>query len=199
MSNKIISSVKQTMFKVSVPIMATYSEEEIDVYGIPLTHNLETDKTNITDVMNMTTVYLTINRLIDIYSNGYPIRLIELDKLPLFYNTLADYAYLIKNNVSTGINHKRLLDDRLDMINSFANEVYNNNKKYIDVSSIKEFEGFGIKGLNLMGYSNVNTLNSTPSVGGLSSGGGINYISTNIPEVNMDELKSKRYRRYGKG
>lgn len=198
MSGKTIESVREKLFKVSVPVLATYTDEEIEYYGIPLNHNLETDKTNIRDVLNMTTVYLPITRLIDIYSNGYPILLLELDKIALFYNTLSDYIYILRNNVISGINHKRLLDNRLEMINNFAKEIYENNKRNIDLSAIKEFEGFGLGGLSLMGFNNVSQIGTTPSLGSVNSSG-INYIAANTPEVDMDELKNKRYRRYGKG
>lgn len=199
MSNKIMSSVRDTLFKVSVPVLATYSDAEIEYYGIPLNENLANGNHGIKDVLNMTTVYLPIDRLIDIYSNGYPILLLELNKIALFYNTLSDYAYLVKNNVSTGINHRRLLDNRLDSISSFANEVYQNNKRGIDLSTLKELDGYKLGNLNLMGFNNISSMSTTPSMGSLNTGTGINYISNNTPDIDMEEIKTKRYRRYGRG
>lgn len=196
MSRKTLEDINRAMFKVRVPVLATYTEYELDNFGIPLTHDLNNDTSSINSVMDMTTVYLPITRLIDIYSNGYTIMLIELDKLPFFYNTLSDYLYLIKNNINTGINRKNIMDDRVDFINNFAKEVYENNKRFIDRSVIKELDGFSI-GFNLMGYTNTSGVNTTLSTGTLDTG--INYISSNLPEIDVDINKNDRLKRYGKG
>ena len=196
MSRKTIEDINRALFKVRVPVLATYTEYELDNFGIPLTHDLNNDKTSINSVMDMTTVYLPITRLIDIYSNGYTIMLLELDKLAFFYNTLSDYLYVIKNNINTGINHRNIMDSRIDYINNFAKEVYDNNKRSIDLSVIKELDGFGI-GFNLMGYTNTSGVNTTLSTGKLDTG--INYISSNLPDIDISVNKNDRLRRYGKG
>lgn len=196
MSRKTLEDINRALFKVRVPVLATYTEYELDNFGIPLTHDLNNDKSSINSVMDMTTVYLPITRLIDIYSNGYTIMLIEIDKLPFFYNTLSDYLYLIKNNINVGINRKNIMDDRVDYINNFAKEVYENNKRFIDRSVIKELDGFSI-GFNLMGYTNTSGVNTTLSTSTLDTG--INYISANLPEIDVDINKNDRLRRYRKG
>lgn len=115
----------KTLILVRVPMVCTYSEMEIEEFGIRtdyIKEHLHTDKNdtmlmrNDTNVpyLDMTTCMLPIERLLEIYSDGYPIEVINSNDVRKIFDIL-NKAYDEYNKFNKkDLNHfiiERFLDD----------------------------------------------------------------------------------------
>ena len=136
------------LFKVRVPIMATYTDEEIEVFGMPVDHDNFEDKTS--DVYaELVTVMLSLDKLIDIYSEGYPIHLVETDSLGVIYDILKEYI-----NSGTGVamvpNQIIGHDSRIEDITEFYKSIYNHNTVGISKHELSSYTPFTLGGLEML-------------------------------------------------
>lgn len=143
-----------TLYSVRIPHIATYSEEEIAVYGIPMSESVNGKKEYTDD--ELTLVMLPLTRIIDVYSNGYPIYLIDHDQITEIYKILDDYV----NSFGAPefmLNAPATLEERSLDIDRFAAEVFNINKHTIVNSTVNKPSGFdiGIEKMDLTMPSNV--------------------------------------------
>lgn len=130
-----------TLYTVSIPTIATYSEAEMEILGVPVTE-YSNGKKNYDD-MPMTTVMLPLTRIIDIYSSGMPITLIDTDKVVEIYTTLEEY--ISDSNKRAPMLNAAVIDDNRDIdIDRFAEEVLKYNKHTIVNSLYNKSSGFDI-------------------------------------------------------
>lgn len=110
-------------FLVNVPVLATYSEEEMDILGVPM--HIENDETKFKAEFDMTTAMITINDMINIYNNGFPIRLLNNDDVLYIYNVIQNHLLAWKNRGVNSLNKVYLdIDDDLITLDKFANEIF---------------------------------------------------------------------------
>ena len=64
------------LFIVRLPIIATYTEQEMEIMGLPMDNDLLKNKKT-PNLENMTNAMVTVKRMITLYSEGYPIYLIN--------------------------------------------------------------------------------------------------------------------------
>ena len=117
-------------YKVRVPYIAIYSQREVDTYGTPLdiTDGIADMDT---DINVMTNSYLDIDRLIDIYSNGWQIVLVNRDDLVTITGEIEDYIELLTKRQHVGVNRQPLEDDRLEDIITFYEEICDGNMEHL--------------------------------------------------------------------
>lgn len=123
-----IPQLPNKLFLVRVPILATYSPEEIEVLGLPTTYNSFGNYDN-QAYRNFTTCMLPLTKIIDIYISNFPIYIVNKEDTAIMHKMLLDYLQdLYYNNVDYNI--KYTVDDRVDDIEKFAREMFNINLRY---------------------------------------------------------------------
>lgn len=202
-------NLPKTLFSARIPVMATYNSAEIELFGMPMDIVDGTRKK--ADVSQLTTVMINIDRMIDIYSNGYSIQLVNHDDISKVYNILEEYLTSINQLISHSPNSMRIQDERVNEIDKFAHEVFGLNRHTIIKKSIVVNNAFNI-GFTPMGYSNplipvpVN-YNSNQRMGVLSGyddnlNNGIDSINPNTfivqnqPEIDFDKIKRTPHTKY---
>lgn len=127
MSNK-YTKLPDTLYSVRVPLIYTYTEEEMAVLGIPILEDTAGKKTVIED--QMTNVMLPLTRIIDIYGLGAPIRLTNPDQLTEIYEILDDYVNPKASQQQ--VLNAPVYDEKRDLIiDQFAAEMFNINRRQI--------------------------------------------------------------------
>lgn len=122
-------------FLARVPILSTYTEEEIEITGIPMHQN--DDKRN-NSMLDTTTVMITINDMVEKHKNGFKISLVNYDDVIFIYNVIQDHLLAWRNRAITSLNkvHEDIDDDLINL-DKFANEIFNIHKvNIVDTSMI---------------------------------------------------------------
>lgn len=118
------------LYLARVPEIATYSREELKMFGNPgnyLDGKLDKGST----FSNMATVMLNIETMVDYYSNGYPINVIQREDVNSIYKELEEYLR-DTNPLYANTLHKVKRDElRIDEIDKFAEEIFNINRQSI--------------------------------------------------------------------
>lgn len=120
------------LYRVRVPAICTYTQAERELYGLPmdLIVNKDTgDKIyNQQAYNNLVRCMLPLDRIIDIYLDGYPIYLVEKDDLPIIYKTLDHYVSGYNDMEKYSPNAGVIRDDRMEHIQMFLKEIFGWNK-----------------------------------------------------------------------
>lgn len=151
-----------TLFSVRVPIIATYSDSEVDLYGLPMSVDNMGNRDE-EAYKDFTTVMLPLTKLIDIYSRGYPIRLVDQNDINTIYKILEEYLQSTVDTFNNSPNKIIYEEERGDDIERFAAEIFGLNKPRIVQEAIKE-TSYNPFGLNL-GLMNVRKPADTAPVG----------------------------------
>lgn len=142
MEGYISSKLPNTLFSVSVPIIATYSPEELDVYGLPMSIVNNSRLEN--NYETMTTVMLPLTKIIDIYNMGFPIKLNNYKDVTTIYSILENYLDDTERFKYNTIHKPKFREDRLQDIDRFASEIFNLNKITIAKDAFSIQNGFDI-------------------------------------------------------
>ena len=118
-----INGLSKKLYNVNVPVIATYSEMEMETFGVMETVVDGEGKLN---YENTTNVMLPLTRIIDIYIEGYPIMLTDRNSLTEIYNTLEDY--LAGRVAVNSIHMAGKKDSRMEYIEMFIQEMFDTNK-----------------------------------------------------------------------
>lgn len=122
------------LFKVRVPVIATYSDEELELLGIPMSVvtegsgediNVRYDKNSFRELV---TVSLPLTKIIDIYCNGMRIQVVDHKDTFEIYRLLENYIAGIESTPHMLNMENRVLDKRLENIKQFAQDIYGMNK-----------------------------------------------------------------------
>lgn len=190
------------LYKVKIPTMATYSEEEIDTFGMPVSivngkpkEEYEAD----------TVVMLPLDRIVDIYIEGYQIVLLDDNLVTKMYSVLEEY--LSKLDVRLGsINRLPVRDPRADDIEKFLTEMFNYNKSDIVKDMIGAGSGFDL-GINVMNRNSpmIGSMGTEPKIINAGSIGimsnydvgykdntvskNVSYITGQAPVIDLAKIK----------
>ena len=151
------------LFLVRVPVIATYSEHEMSTLGLPV--NIINGQPDMKTYNTMTPVYLKLDRIIDIYINGYPIRLVNHEDLDKIYAILDSYVRGLNENNNYELNMVGIVEERLYDIERFAAEIFDINKLALLKKIINFRNGYDAK-VDIMPVQQVNSMGY-----GFSSGG----------------------------
>lgn len=136
------------LFKVRVPMIATYSPEEIKLLGMNV--NVVNGQADMGSIYTPTLVHLPLDRIIDIYMEGYrPITLVDRQELEEVYTILDNYVRGLASTNNFVINMPGIVEERLYDIERFAAEIFKNNKIAILRQALKFEHGYD---------ANVNTI-----------------------------------------
>ena len=154
-SNIRYKPLPKDLFLVRVPIVATYSEYEMTNLGLPV--NIINGQPDMKTYNTMTPVYLDLDRIIDIYINGYPIRLINHDDLDKIYAILDSYVRGLNENNNYELNMVGVVEERLYDIERFAAEIFDENKLSLLKKIINFRNGYDAK-VEIMPVQQVNSM-----------------------------------------
>lgn len=125
------------LFMVRVPIVATYTDEEIEVLGLPISINHYQNygsnygTCNYQAYKDLTTVMLPLTKIIDIYCNGHKIVVVNKADIPVIYEILEKYLLGVTAVKQFSLNHAMIEEERMDDIERFAQEMFGINKAVI--------------------------------------------------------------------
>lgn len=140
-----------TLFLVRVPIVCTYTSAEVDMFGLPMsTDNLGNEFRD--TYKDLVTVMLNVDRMIDIYIQGYPIYIVNKEDSAKIFSILEEYLAGTVNNPTAFLNQANVEEDRLNDIERFAEEMFGLNKNTIVSKILNDNKniGFGMDGFDLM-------------------------------------------------
>lgn len=145
-----LNRLTKSLYTVRVPLAATYSEAEIELYGLPVNIVKGEKKDSMSD---LTTVMLPLESIIDIYKQGFFIRLVNREDLNKIYNQLDNYINGLENNNKRSINIQEGDVDQLNEIDQFLTEMFDNNKPSLVKGMVNGNSGFTL-GVDVMRLSN---------------------------------------------
>lgn len=143
-NNKRYKKLPDDLFLVRVPMITTYSDYEINNIGMPV--NVINGVPDYSTFNAMTVVMLPLDRIIDIYISGYPIRLCKTEDLETIYTILDEYVRGVELNPDYrfNLNKEHIVEDRLYEIERFAAEIFDTNKFEILKQSIDFKHGYTV-------------------------------------------------------
>jgi hypothetical protein len=205
------------LYLVRVPIIATYSQAELDLYGIPT--DFVDGKEEKESYKEFTNAMIPIARMIEMYEFGYPIKIINKKDSVAIYNALEKYLkdWSVDFRYSPNMKVDTIDKDRLELIDKFLNEVFDFNKGSIVKDIAGQQSGYQMN-TPVMGVHMANTQNEVPRSNeqprgqavGMMSGYGPGtediaqeqptlkpptynrYRQPNIPKVDLNEVKRKK-------
>ena len=121
--------LNKKLILVRVPQVALYSEEELKLLGIPI--DVIDGKEDKKSVTQYTTVMLPLSKILDIYSNGFTIRIVNSDEIPAIAEFLTEVLSLLEYSLNVSDTELK------DKIKMFLDGVIELNKDYI-VNKINE-------------------------------------------------------------
>lgn len=162
MNNIVHTKLPNKLYAVTVPTIVTYSQEELELYGLPMTVvNNETLQRDYNT--SYTHVCLPLDRIIDIFNMGFSITLRNPNDVVEIYNTLENYLHDIDHTVRTSINRPKFKEDRLQDIDRFLTTMFELNKHKITTSTITLKNGYSLGLDNPLGYG-INNEENKPEV-----------------------------------
>lgn len=187
-----------TLYDVRVPRIATMTDAEIELLGLPITvvdGHLEVKERDFVNVM------LNLNRILDIYINGFPIYLVHESDIKSMYKAYEDYVNNFRNDPNRGIdlNDISMLEDsdRLKELEKFLNSIFDRYKAVIykqKLQTISPFASFGFASIepatikmNINGQTISNTGDDL-KVGHL-------YDYSTAPTIDIDKIKRPSFRK----
>lgn len=118
------------LYRVKVPLLATLTPIDYK-FGIRLnTYTDEFGRSGNDKNKNKewSIVLLKLDKIIEIYEQGFPIRMLNRDDITKLYNELDKYVQDMANMCNRSINAQALFDKRVYVIERFVNEIVGNNK-----------------------------------------------------------------------
>jgi len=113
------------LYHVRIPVLATYSDAELDLIGIPMN---VIDGANKDVSAELTDAMLPISRLAELYNNGFKITLIDNRDINEIYNAIDKHLQTWQGKQMFSLNVGTGPVDDLKILDKFANEMFSNNK-----------------------------------------------------------------------
>ena len=145
-SNLRYEPLPSTLFRFKIPAIATYSPEEISMYGMNVT--VVNGKPDMSSLYQLTPVSL------------------PLDKI---YNILDEYVRGLNLRDNRVLNMPGVVEERLYDIERFAGEIFDNNKMAILRKAIRFDHGYDAKVNTVNPFPLYNNTNTSMDNGGYSS------------------------------
>jgi len=206
--NKTYRKLPTRLFLVRVPIISTYSDEEMLMYGLPT--DTINDAPDPKCYENMTTAMMNIDRIISIYEDGFRINIVKQDESVILFkameqflldwNTTKQYSPNMKTNTTK--------DDRLESIDKFLTEMFDYNRPTILKDVAGQQMGFSMD-MGLMSHQH--TKPTIVNQGGINMGitagydtpqvpisdNGNTYIQPNMPSIDVHNVQRKNIIKLG--
>lgn len=176
---ELVNTLPKKLYDVRIPILATYTDDELENSTI----GLDTINGKVKDdsVMELTTVMINIDRMIDIYSRGFPIYIVKKDDVTDIYKTLTEYVSSTSPDHRYVLNRPKVVEERMGEIDKFLEEMFGHNKHTIVKKTINADNGYNIA-QGLMQYRPIEGY-------ALPSDTQTSMIQNNVPDVDINKVK----------
>ncbi len=210
---------REKLYTIRVPMVATYSEEEMDLFGIPQdeTENEYEEMVQKDVSLELVTIMTTIDKMIDMFSLGYPIRLMGNHVTEVF-KIMETYLSGRNDDEHFSLNRLTTPDTRLKEIDAFASGMFDLNKMRIVKDTTNARNGFDLSidrmtaGFDGLTTQTRNPLKQNKTRGILASYQDNSldlvqeetditrsYLINRQPEINMDKIIRESPLRHRKG
>ncbi len=115
-------------YMVRVPVLATRSEMDIQLFGFVYTGNPDIDKGHLDEYV---TVMWTINHMIEKYKKGFPIKIVNRDDVKKIYEAITRHLNEWKNYRENSVNILKIPFDDLVELDNFAQLIYDTVKEEV--------------------------------------------------------------------
>jgi hypothetical protein len=169
--DKIFEDIWDYLYKVRVPYLSTMSEEYIKQFGVPSSGDKKIDKEQMNQLI---TTYMTIEKMVSLFKEGVPIRLVEPDAPKKIYESTSKYLDYCRNMLERQINISDAPLEDLIAMDLFASSVYEHAKYHMVASShtsplamaLNRYSGFKLKNdrLSMLPSSQNDTSSINPSI-----------------------------------
>ena len=147
MDNREIKNFHNILFQVLVPKISLYTEDEIRYYGF--NYDVVDGVPKRGTQMELCNCMISAAKMLEIYSNGYSIRLVDKNDLNLLYKVLEEYLQFKYNSNNMSINRRKYDETELRQLDEFVNEMFGYNKVAIVKNIMDIKNGFSL-GLGFM-------------------------------------------------
>jgi hypothetical protein len=148
------------LYMIRVPSFATKSDLELRLFGTVYTGNPDVDKGHLDEIV---TVMWSINRMVESYKKGIPIRVINPQDTKKIFESISKHLEAWKNYKEYGININRVPYDDLVKLDEFASSVYEH-VKFEYSAIVKEETSLDryLKELNLLNEQSLSSILEQP-------------------------------------
>lgn len=119
----------EKLYPAKVPIISTYNEVELDLYGIPygsVNGKLE-DMSK-----DLVSVEITVNRMVEMFENGFQILLPNADDITEIYMAIQNHIHHCQNVIRRSPNkNTQVPEEDLIRLDAFAKAIFDVNKQKI--------------------------------------------------------------------
>lgn len=150
------------IFLVRVPIIATLTPLDSTVLGLPVTYTQFDGNVyyNEQTYFESTNVMINLHKILEIFSNGYPVSVIDNKTMTAIYEILEIFVFEVKNfldNFKLQDKLRQILQDEYDITMRFLTEILHYNQttleKVYKEKYLKQQEN------NLSGYGYIEDIN----------------------------------------
>lgn len=148
-----IEHLSKKLYHVSVPLVSVMSDRELEVRGVPIMHNALGEVVDPSE--QFISSWQTIEQLLNIFTMGYRITLIDQSECKDIYDKIQDHINGRTRPVVTSMNSRITEDDSnvLADLDMFAGSIYDNNVDSIANATVNPMDAFGL-GMELINNSN---------------------------------------------
>lgn len=199
------NALPNKLYRVRVPEIATYSDAEIEILGLPLTIMNGDDRKH--HYKETVSVMLPLTRLVDIYTSGYSIEIIDRNDITEIYNTLERYLNNSLETANYSPNRAAVIEDRHEEIEKMLEEMFGYNRKTIVKDTLKNHTSFGKLNISMY-HDNFKPVVTDNKPANAAAGYGIydnepvvaeqtTYIDQykNLPNIDIDKVERISRRR----
>lgn len=125
-----LKPLSNDIYKVRVPVMATLNAVDMH-FGIRVNYAKNEQGRTVNDKYGnkeWTTTWLTLDKLIEIFDNGFPIMIVDKEDINTIYNELERYVTDLGRLEEISVNGRALYDERVNVISKFVSEIFGHNK-----------------------------------------------------------------------
>lgn len=113
------------LYMIRVPVFATRSELELQLFGVVRTGNPYVDQGHLDEIV---TVMWSIERMVEAAKKGVPIRVLKFNDAKTMFENITRHLRAWKNYKEYGININKIPYDDLIALDEFAGRLYENVK-----------------------------------------------------------------------
>ena len=142
MENEAVRLFNTKLFQVLVPKISLYTEDEVRIYGF--NYDIVDGKKVRADQYDLCNCMIPAAKILEIYSNGYTIRLVDKNKLNSLYKVLEGYLQYKYNVGNASIHRVKYDETELRNLDNFINEMFGYNKASIVKNILEIKNGFSL-------------------------------------------------------
>lgn len=118
---KLVKLIFKKVYYCKVPYLASLTDEEIELYGLPYLNDREYDNYVYNQDIDCA---LTINSMVELFKRGVDVRLRQYADTLEIYDTIVDYLELWKQRIEWRIAHQNVPYEDLEALDQLASKLH---------------------------------------------------------------------------